>query len=577
MNAIATLPAPPPPKPTGKVLQELVEEAVGKLLDYNRDPFIEDYLVSEGIPKSTPNPVLATLLPDALLGRHSRFEPDLGHLLDRLDGLQENGRQTAFLFTLPRDGRADLLARLRSPDFLAERLRLAGFADRFDQHLRVWVAAEPELSDVRLDLQQERLVLKWVKTRQWQEEMGDRLSPQRIKKTERVAQLVRFDLRTGDSEVLLPPLQTFPEQTLAQELDACQALTTGLLGFSPFERVDLKPAVRRAIEDGAVDLTAWSVLRTGAGEAGKLEWHGRPQKHHGAPAGLPAGAEPYTGLQSSYEETFFRGRNAVRIPVTVDAVHGSVEIRKPCLPEEHAAILDRVRIWLLQISDPDLRDAAVSRRETASLVARVDEKLQAGLKVVDGGELMRQEGATFQAVEATLQQIVVQNTARFEIVYLVADPQTGKVREHATRPPGAPEGAVQLREVPQGWLFKLTRVLGIRVFRRMVRDTWNLLFSIAYALLLYGASRPVLELLGDTVPGQTMRVAVLTLMLIVVVAFWRKMVGKDAAGEAAHFVLDVIAKVEGVFKTAQEALFDRLEMSRTVFGELVSFFRWARR
>ena len=511
---------------------QLIRNAVETLLSYKRKPFIEDYLAMEDMARNTSNKVLKELLPGALSGESPTLDLKLERLLGYLDLLQESGRQVAFLFELPEPSRQEMLSHLRDPDFVQERLHLCGFEGCYNQERFITVPGKPELAAVRYQ-DHERMSLKWIELRTWSKAIGTKKAPKFQTEYERSANFVQFDLRTGNSEILIQALPPRCAKDLWQELTEYRELTAHLLGFDPFEPTSLEPAFRHAFEEGHVDVTHWSVELD---DGDRLERFGPPAKAEG----LEALQQSYRGRNITYNEYFRsperQSPKKTRIQVVLNPPAGSVEIRQPCLPKEHQAILRNIRNVPPILSDPDLRALAQERGMIAPhLLPIIDQRLAAGEKWIDGGRLVEEDHATAEEVTEAFEKIRARNPRRFDRIVRDVPEAHGK------------PVVVVLAVIPRGWLFNMLDTLGIRVFRRVARDVWNLLFTAVYLPLSYLASKQSLSLVGLEAGRDALGGLYVVLTAVVLISLWIKFVGTDSVREGGKLVTELFKATTAFF------------------------------
>lgn len=539
----------------------LAEEAVEKLLRHHADdPFIREYLQKTVIPVRTGKNRLKELLPSGLAGDGQEFahklsmvlppqvmtdleDPRLSlkDLLDYLDRLQEFGAQYAYLYRAPGSLSGDCLARLRSPGFVRKRLQEWGLERRYVDNpvrpgKRVWLAERPELAAVwRAG---SRAVFRWVETRPWREHIPKSSPPRYINHEERSVNFVRLDVESGESEILLqwPPPNC--EKPIEHLLSGYIQLTVAILGFDPFEAVPLDRIIVRALQERKVPVIAWTVLDS---RGNRRELHGRPK----VPSILDLPRNVEDGRELTYEESFERARN-VGVRINLRALLGRAEIESACLEKEHEAIIGRLRDWSAAlIRDPDLRDLATDGDQPKDLYEDIDSRLARGEKVIDGSDVAAETGHQEAMVRDVFEKVREKAPKRFEIVFSFTDPETAKTKE--VTPEEAAAGAVSreeatpvLRVKPRGWLFALLRAIGIKVFRRMVRDLWNLGFTAIYLLLALWAYERILSL----PPGEGPWIlrAIFLVVTVILVALYGQMIGWDSLREALDLVLKLFDK-----------------------------------
>jgi len=149
--------------------------------------------------------------------------------------------------------------------------------------------------------------------------------------------------------------------------------------------------------------------------------------------------------------------------------------------------------------------------------------------------LAAEAGYGEEEVSEAFGQVVVQAPRRFETVVVVVD-ASGRERE-VDRGRAAPDedgaGRPVLRVKPRGWLFAILRILGVKVFRRMVRDLWNTGFTAGFLPLAYVACRKTLLLAPES---DVLSVGLVTLLAVVLLALYGKVIGWDSVQEAAALV-----------------------------------------
>lgn len=329
--------AAPPPEVGEK---ERIAQAVSTLFDnYSKDPFITSFFRHHGVPPRGTKEELRRDVRASLTGPKGPLPLTFETFVETLDALQTTGAQHVAFFQLPEKGNAAMLGKLADPDFLHKRLDHAGWVDCFDRRRFVWLPAKPTL--VHVHFEPGRLLLfEWVEPRLWyrfeKETVGANGERLRVwePRWERSVDFVRFDLKRGDSEVMIQRLHHNPDKKVTAEIDSYRHLMVSLLGFDPFERVSLEPAIRRMLSGGVREVNRWEIE---LGGSSRME--------------AAAGRSSFRTVEIQAD---FRGRllrwnwrpeqgSRRRIRLQLDARNDTLEIVHPCLAEEHERILAGIR------------------------------------------------------------------------------------------------------------------------------------------------------------------------------------------------------------------------------------------
>jgi hypothetical protein len=327
-----------------------VEQAVATLFDnYNKDPFITSFFRAHGV---TPRGAVAELrqrVVESLTTPDGPLPLTFETFDEVLGDLQRTGAQHVAFFRLPDKNRDRLLTKLREEATLRKCLAQAGWGEHVNRRqyvemptnlddLAAHATVAPTLAGVTFD-PGESLVFEWVQPQAWyefvrvEEEGGERTKVWE-RRWEKSVNFVHFDLRTGDSEVMIQRLRPNPEKPVTEEIAEYHHLMVSLLTINPFTLVPMEPAIRHLLTTRIREVKRWMIL---LGKGARMDCSAGRSSFKSVEIPLP-----FEGRLLHFNWRLKKNSRR-RIPLQLDARSDTLTITHPCLKQEHAGILADIR------------------------------------------------------------------------------------------------------------------------------------------------------------------------------------------------------------------------------------------